>query len=82
MIRPFQVSPVLPLAIALLAAIPTAVAVSSPAQAQAVRAGCVTACAETRFIEVEGVRYAYRVVGAGEGPPLLMLNRFRGTMDE
>ena len=44
--------------------------------------GCLTTCVETHFVEISGARYAYRVVGSGEGPPLLMLNRFRGTMDE
>lgn len=61
-------------ALSLMASAPT------PALAQA--PVCGTACVETRFVETGGVRYAYRVVGAGEGPPLLMVNRFRGTMDE
>jgi pimeloyl-ACP methyl ester carboxylesterase len=50
------------------------------ARAQAPVCGAV--CVDTRFVEAGGVRYAYRVVGAGDGPPLIMLNRFRGTMDE
>lgn len=54
----------------------------APDAAQAGPAACRTTCAETRFIEAGGVRYAYRVLGSGDGPPLLMLNRFRGTMDE
>lgn len=37
---------------------------------------------ETRFIEADGVRYAYRIIGDADGPPLVMMNRFRGTMDE
>lgn len=45
-------------------------------------APCATSCVETRFVEADGVRYAYRLVGSGNGPPLIMLNRFRGTMDE
>lgn len=52
------------------------------AQTEPVRAECGTSCVETRFIEVGGVRYAYRRVGASEGAPIIMLNRFRGTMDE
>jgi len=34
----------------------------------------------TEFIEVDGVRVATRSVGAGE--PLVLLHRFRGTMDD
>lgn len=60
---------------ALLATAPVALAQSGSG-------GCRTACVETRFVEAGGVRYAYRVVGDAEGPPLVMMNRFRGTMDE
>jgi pimeloyl-ACP methyl ester carboxylesterase len=38
--------------------------------------------AVTRFIEGNGLRYAYRVVGAADGVPLVLCNRFRGTMDD
>jgi len=34
----------------------------------------------TEFIVVDGVRVATRTFGAGE--PLLLPNRFRGTMDD
>lgn len=37
--------------------------------------------AETRFVTVGASRIAYRSVGAARGVPLLLLNRFRGTMD-
>lgn len=54
-----------------------------PAWAQARSpASCGAACAETRFVEAGGVRYAYRRLGGDMGPPLVLLNRFRGTMDE
>lgn len=52
------------------------------ATAQDRPAPCRTTCVETRFVEAGGVRYAYRVVGDANGPPLVMMNRFRGTMDE
>lgn len=52
------------------------------ALAQSGSGGCRTACVETRFVEAGGVRYAYRVIGQADGPPLVMMNRFRGTMDE
>ncbi|KAB2896761.1 MAG: alpha/beta hydrolase, partial [Kofleriaceae bacterium] len=35
----------------------------------------------TRFVEASGVRFAYRRFGAPEGVPLVLLNRFRGTID-
>ncbi|MDB5422004.1 MAG: alpha/beta hydrolase [Brevundimonas sp.] len=43
---------------------------------------CMTTCAETRFLEVDGVRYAYRVIGPDGGVPVVFMQRFRGTMDE
>lgn len=38
--------------------------------------------AETRFVEADGVRYAYRVHGPETGTPLVLSQRFRGTMDD
>jgi pimeloyl-ACP methyl ester carboxylesterase len=38
--------------------------------------------APTRFTQVGDVKYAYRVLGSDSGIPLVLLNRFRGTMDE
>lgn len=35
----------------------------------------------TRFVEANGVRFAYRRFGARGGVPLVFLNRFRGTID-
>lgn len=37
------------------------------------------ATAPTRYVEVAGSRIAYRTVGSG--PPMLLLNRMRGTLD-
>jgi pimeloyl-ACP methyl ester carboxylesterase len=37
--------------------------------------------APTRFIEANGVRYAYRRFGSESGTPLLFLQHFRGGMD-
>lgn len=46
------------------------------------RAQSATAAAPTLSVEVEGVRTAYRSIGPRGGVPLLLLNRFRGTMDD
>lgn len=40
------------------------------------------ASAPTATIEIDGSRIAYRRLGPAEGVPLLLLNRFRGTMDD
>ena len=37
--------------------------------------------APTKFIETNGVTYAYRRFGAGSGHPLLLLQHFTGTLD-
>jgi pimeloyl-ACP methyl ester carboxylesterase len=37
--------------------------------------------AKTQFLETNGVRYAYRRFGAGNRPPLLCLQHFRGGFD-
>ena len=37
--------------------------------------------APTRFIETNGVRYAYRMFGSGDHLPLLCLQHFRGGLD-
>lgn len=41
-----------------------------------------TASAATQTIEIDGARIAYRAIGPRAGVPLLLLNRFRGTMDD
>ncbi|MEM7731013.1 MAG: alpha/beta hydrolase [Pseudomonadota bacterium] len=37
---------------------------------------------ETRFVEGDDVRYAYRAHGTETGTPLVLSQRFRGTMDD
>src|SRR5882672_10984734 len=37
--------------------------------------------ANTRFIEVDGVSYAYRRFGSGSGTPVVSLQHFRGGLD-
>ncbi|MEE2057066.1 alpha/beta fold hydrolase [Rhodococcus artemisiae] len=37
--------------------------------------------APTRFVEADGIRYAYRRFGAGTGTPLVFLQHFRGGLD-
>lgn len=49
--------------------------------ASAAQAASATATAATTFVDIDGQRIAYRRIGAGTGVPLLLLNRFRGTMD-
>jgi pimeloyl-ACP methyl ester carboxylesterase len=41
-----------------------------------------TVSAATQTIEIDGARIAYRDIGPARGVPLLLLNRFRGTMDD
>ncbi|MGW6897568.1 alpha/beta fold hydrolase [Streptomyces sp. NPDC054919] len=38
--------------------------------------------APDEFVEVNGTRVAYRSLGRGDGVPLVLLSRFRGTMDD
>jgi pimeloyl-ACP methyl ester carboxylesterase len=40
-----------------------------------------TITAKTQTVEVDGQVISYRTVGKGSGTPLVLLNRFRGTMD-
>jgi pimeloyl-ACP methyl ester carboxylesterase len=37
--------------------------------------------APTRFVEANGIRFAYRRFGGGEGLPMLFCQHFTGTMD-
>jgi pimeloyl-ACP methyl ester carboxylesterase len=46
------------------------------------RAQSATVSAPTLSVEIDGVRIAYRSIGPRNGVPLLLLNRFRGTMDD
>jgi pimeloyl-ACP methyl ester carboxylesterase len=41
-----------------------------------------TSIALTSFVHAGAVRFAYRIVGPTNGVPLIVLNRFRGTMDD
>jgi pimeloyl-ACP methyl ester carboxylesterase len=41
----------------------------------------LSGAAADRFVTADGVNYAYRSFGAGSKPPLLLLQRYRGTMD-
>ena len=68
--------------LAVLAAGAFFIATAPIAAAQTHSGSCRTVCVETRFVETGGVRYAYRVIGDADGPPLVMMNRFRGVMDE
>ena len=38
--------------------------------------------AQTQFVERGSVRYAYRFIGVPNGVPILLMTRFRGTMDD
>jgi len=40
-----------------------------------------SATAETRFVEADGIRFAYRRLGRRDGVPLVLLQHFTGTMD-
>lgn len=51
-----------------------------PAVPDTAAASCC-ANAATQTVQVDGQRIAYRVVGTAADEPLLLLNRFRGTMD-
>jgi hypothetical protein len=37
--------------------------------------------AKTQYVDVKGVKVAYRLFGAASGIPLLFNQHFRGTMD-
>lgn len=54
----------------------TSTAAQTPAQL-----GSTLESAPTQFIEAASTRFAYRIVGAGEGTPLVLLQHFVGTMD-
>jgi pimeloyl-ACP methyl ester carboxylesterase len=51
---------------------------TSPGHAAAASA---TVTAATQHVDIDGQRIAYRRIGNDTGVPLLLLNRFRGTMD-
>ncbi len=41
-----------------------------------------TTSAATQYVDIDGARIAYRAIGPQGSVPLLLLNRFRGTMDD
>jgi pimeloyl-ACP methyl ester carboxylesterase len=57
---------------------PTGQAMTTTAQANASPANA----ALTKRLEVKGTTFAYREIGAGTGAPLVLVNRFRATMDD
>ena len=67
-----------------VAALAPAAAVSvTPMTRGAVAAtACQSACAPTKQVKVGEVAYAYREVGPCVETPVILLQRFRGTMDE
>jgi pimeloyl-ACP methyl ester carboxylesterase len=38
--------------------------------------------AVTQFVEADGIRFAFRRIGAATGTPIVFCHRFRGTMDD
>ncbi|QRM31415.1 alpha/beta fold hydrolase [Microvirga sp. VF16] len=71
-----------------LAAIMWSVAFPATATAQAARSPqeysktCGASCVGTQTVGISGIPYAYRSLGNPSGTPLILINRFRGTMDE
>jgi pimeloyl-ACP methyl ester carboxylesterase len=65
------------LLLGLLAILASAVSTNSPAASR-----CGAACVSTKTVYVAGTAFAYRELGPCRGTPLIMVNRFRGTMDE
>ena len=43
---------------------------------------CGASCAGTQTVSGNGIPYAYRSLGNPSRTPLVLINRFRGTMDE
>jgi len=64
--------------LSLLASLCMFVVVPAPVAA----AASATVVAPTSTVEIDGARIAYRLIGARSEVPVLLLNRFRGTMDD
>jgi pimeloyl-ACP methyl ester carboxylesterase len=65
----------------LAASVLAPIGLTAPAARSAARQdGAAAETAETGFVDADGTRFAYRSFGSG--PPLLLLQRFRGTMDD
>ncbi|RWM69142.1 MULTISPECIES: alpha/beta hydrolase [Mesorhizobium] len=68
---------------ALLAVLITSTTANPTTSAEPSQTGfCDAACVETKTFDVDGVAYAYRTLVTPSGTPLVLLNRFRGTIDE
>lgn len=50
-------------------------------EAGAALAGDKLETAKTQYVEADGVKFSYRVIGESKGIPLIMLIHFTGTMD-
>jgi pimeloyl-ACP methyl ester carboxylesterase len=64
------------------AALPAAALAQIARSPQEYSKACGASCVETRTVGVNGIPYAYRSLGNPSGTPLVLINRFRGTMDE
>ncbi|MDM0015927.1 alpha/beta hydrolase [Variovorax sp. J22P168] len=66
---------------ALIVAVPCLLLCVRPAGAAPLHPAAATTSAPTLRMQLGEQEIAYRVIGSGNGVPLLLLNRFRGTMD-
>ena len=64
------------------AAFPAAATAQAAGSPQEYSETCGASCVGTRTVNVGGIPYAYRSLGNPSGTPLVLINRFRGTMDE
>ncbi len=64
------------------AAFPAAATAQTASSPQVYSKTCGASCVETQKISVNGISFAYRSLGNPTGTPLVLINRFRGTMDE
>ena len=69
-------------ALMLSAVLPAAAAAQTAASPQVYSKTCGASCVGTQTISVSGIPFAYRSLGNPSGTPLVLINRFRGTMDE
>lgn len=67
--------------LSMAAALTAGAAVAADTPASGVSHAGSAASVPTQHVDVKGTAIAYRVVGSGPGVPLVLLNRFRGTMD-
>lgn len=64
------------------AAFPAAATAQTASSPQVYSNTCDASCVGTQKISVNGISFAYRSLGNPTGTPLVLINRFRGTMDE